>query len=807
MSGVVSGLEVLDLTSGIGGPIAAMLLADHGARVTKIEAPGGDPLRCLSGSQVWHRGKRSAILDLRDSSDQERLRKLASKADVLIEGFAPEKASELGITYEAMKDLNPRLIHCSITPYGDTKRHAHRSGYEALVAARTGHQWEARGFPGGTIARLAGIECEVPDIEIPADCWVGAPRVGPVFSGVPWVNLAVAYQALLAISAALYVRGRTGRGQQVSTSMLQGVLATTQFPWQRAENADARGFQSWIIDQRAPKGVFRCADGRWIHQWVPLPDFLLSPSKGTTLVRTLETVGPRQATNRIGTESSELVLLHLYQSDMIEAVAKFPSQDWVSLGAEVGVPLQPIRSPEEALHDPLLLADGCVIEVDDPDRGPIRQVGRVYSLSRCPSDHPSPAVPLGAHTDEVRHEADSVDLSLGRSGGERLPDRIDPSPPLAGIRVLDLGLAVAGPWGTMMLADLGAEVIKVNQIHDGFWMSTHIAMSCNRGKQSISMNLKDPRALEILNTLVASVDVVHHNMRYDASERLGVDYETLRKINPTLVYCHSRGFESGPRAHLPGNDQTGAALAGPDWLDGGLDDDGTPYWPTVSLGDTGNGFLSAIATVQALWHRARTGEGQFVDTSIIYAHLLNASMAWDTRDGLEDLPRPSLDAMQLGWSPWYRLYETHEGWLCIAAVDQVQREAVFNVLGLGELPRGEIPFDHLAPAFAARSAREWVKVFDAAGVPAEVSDPEFVMGLFDDPEMIAKGWVTSYQHPVVGKLDQLGLLFDFSETPGVIQGPPLVPGQDTRSILQSLGLENGSIEELIRDRVVSEASF
>ena len=156
--------------------------------------------------------------------------------------------------------------------------------------------------------------------------------------------------------------------------------------------------------------------------------------------------------------------------------------------------------------------------------------------------------------------------------------------------------------------------------------------------------------MAILHELVATADVVQHNMRYDAAVRLGVDYESLREIKPDLIYCHTRGFEHGERELLPGNDQTGAALAGPDWLDGGLDHDGMPLWPVISLGDTGNGFLSAIAMVQALYHRDRTGEGQFVDTSIIYAQLLNASIAWITPDGSRHGDRPQLDAMQLGWN-------------------------------------------------------------------------------------------------------------------------------------------------------------
>ncbi len=796
MNGVLDGLVVLDLSQGIAGPIAGMLLADHGARVTKIEPPGGDPTRALSGARVWHRGKRSAFLDLDDPSDRERVVALASHADVLLESFAPGEAARGGLEYEGLHARNPRLVHCSITGYGDHEGHADRPAIDALVAARTGHQWESRGVEGGTLARLGGVAPAFPDLETPSECQVGAPRPGPLFSGVPWVSLAAAYQATLAISAALRVRELTGRGQHVATSLLQGVLGTTQFAWQRVERPDAPNFQSWIVDARAPRGVFRCADGRWVHQWVPLPEFILPPSRGDQLVRTPDTHTPRQATMRIGTEATDLLVLQHYQPELAAAVAKFPSHEWEALAADVGIPLQPLRSPEEALHDPAFLADGCVIEVDDPELGPLRQVGRVYELAACPTSPPAPAVRPGADTVTVRAEAsDAVTAPpVARS------DRPSPTSPLAGIRVIDLGLAVAGPWGTMMLADLGAEVIKVNALHDGYWMSSHIAMCCNRGKRSIAMNLKDPAAMEVLHDLVRSADIVQHNMRYDAAVRLGVDDESLRAIKPDLIYCHTRGFEHGARAGLPGNDQTGAALAGPDWLDGGLDDDGIPSWPAVSLGDTGNGFLSAIAMVQALYHRDRTGEGQFVDTSIMYAHLLNASIAYDTPDGLDELPRPSLDRMQLGWSPWYRLYATTDGWLCVAAVDAQQRQALIDLLRVPA--SADVEFDAFESSFATRSARDWIEALDAAGVPAEVSDPDFVLSLFDDPEMIERGWVASYEHPVVGRMDAFGLLFDLSETPGVVQGAPFLSGQHSREILAETGRDAAAIAALLASGAV-----
>jgi crotonobetainyl-CoA:carnitine CoA-transferase CaiB-like acyl-CoA transferase len=304
---------------------------------------------------------------------------------------------------------------------------------------------------------------------------------------------------------------------------------------------------------------------------------------------------------------------------------------------------------------------------------------------------------------------------------------------------------------------------------------------------------------------------VQHNMRYDAAERLGVDYESLRAINPALIYCHTRGFERGERATLPGNDQTGAALAGSEWMDGGLDHDGNPVWSVTSLGDTGNGFLSAIAMVQALAHRDRTGQGQFLDTSIIYAHLLNNSMAWITADGATAGSRQSLDHEQLGWNALYRLYQTTDGWLCLALWREDQWTALCQALGRQDLaadPRfataaarrdadadGEL-WKILEDQFATRSAAEWFSALDALGVPCEVSSPDFVLSMFDDPEFIEKGWVASYQHRIVGRMDAMGLLFNLSDTPGRIMGPPYIPGQHSRQILHEFGYTDAGVDDL-----------
>src|SRR4029077_7555900 len=163
----------------------------------------------------------------------------------------------------------------SITGYGETGKDAHRPAYDALVAARTGPQFESPGVGGTTIGRPAPAEI-LPGCVAPDGYTIGARRSGPLFSGVPWISLATFYNATVAINAALFAREVTGRGQHVHTSMLQGALATTVGTWQRVEHAERDGFNSWVFDPRAPKGFFKGADGCWTHHWVASPRFIFN---------------------------------------------------------------------------------------------------------------------------------------------------------------------------------------------------------------------------------------------------------------------------------------------------------------------------------------------------------------------------------------------------------------------------------------------------------------------------------------------------------------------------------------------------
>ncbi len=812
MAGVLDGIRVLDLTRGISGPMATMLLVDHGADVVRIEAPGEDPFREQPGYKAWNRGKRSAVLDLRDAGDKATFLSLAASADVVIDSFRPGKAEQLGVDYASLSQTNPRLIQCSITGYGRGNSHSDRPGYDALVAARTGLQWEQRGWVGGSAPHLAGKPPLFPDFEIGYERLQGAPREGPIFPASRFPSLGAAYAAALGISAALRAREVTGRGQHVETSLLQGALAAGVMAFGVADNLEAPHFLSWIGDSRSPKGLFECKDGRWVHAWPPNPRFILSAAEGDTLNATPD-LTLREDPTRIGLGVEEIFVLDHYWEPMAKAVKKFTADEWTEAAAIAGVCMQKIRSPEEGLSDPLLFDDGVVAEIDDPELGPIRTVGVLYNLDTSPGEVWGPAPRLGEHTDAIRAEAKAAKPAPASDTGRKLAG------PLEGIRVLDFGLAVAGPYGTQILSDLGAEVIKINALYDWYWHSSQIAMCCNRGKRSIAIDLKHERAKEVLDRLLETADVVMHNMRYHAAVKLGIDYESLKERFPRLVYCHTRGFEHGPREALPGNDQTGACLAGVEWEDGGCGRGGRPMWSLTNMGDTGNGFLAAIAICQALYEREKTGRGQWCETAIVNAQLFNTSHTIARPDG-EGIERPMLDDMQTGFSAGVRLYPTADEWLCLSLLTDAHWHALGETLGLDELRPGgryaersarQAEDDAVAKllehALATLPGRTAFEQLDAAGVPCELAPGDAALGLWKESRLVEDELVASYDHRMVGHLGHPGLACQFSDTKTTVQGPPLLVGEHTREILADLGFDAATTDALFAANAVGDETI
>ena len=240
--------------------------------------------------------------------------------------------------------------------------------------------------------------------------------------------------------------------------------------------------------------------------------------------------------------------------------------------------------------------------------------------------------------------------------------------PLSGVVVLDLGQYLAGPFATMLLGDLGAEVIKVEPVRgDGMRMAGMPFLGCQRGKLDIAVDIKAPEGLEVVMRLAELADVVHHNMTKGTAARLGVDYEALRARHPELVHCNTYAYGAeGPLSHFGGLDPLYQAACGLEYEAGPVAEGNPPLYLRFGMTDTANAMVSAVGVLAALYHQRRTGEGQDLWTSLLNGAAVFSSDVFLV-EGEPGPVRPGLDRNQTGVSPCYRLFETQQGWIQVAA--------------------------------------------------------------------------------------------------------------------------------------------
>ena len=364
--------------------------------------------------------------------------------------------------------------------------------------------------------------------------------------------------------------------------------------------------------------------------------------------------------------------------------------------------------------------------------------------------------------------------------------------PLSGMVVLDLGQYLAGPFGAMLLGDLGAEVIKVEPVRgDSMRMAGMPFLGCQRGKLDIAVDVKAPEGLEVVMRLAEMADVVHHNMTKGTAARLGIDYESLSERNPHLVHCNTYAYGAeGPLSEFGGLDPLYQAACGIEYEAGPVSEGNAPLYLRFGMTDTANAMVSVVGVLAALYHQRRTGEGQDLWTSLLNGAAVFSSDVFLV-EGEPGPVRPGLDRDQTGVSPCYRLYETQQGWIQVAAFGPGQWSSLCRIVGWPDLEsydtmearladRAEIE-PSLEPAFRRRTAVAWYHDLAAAGVDAEVSidtnDGEVALHDADNERL---GLVAEYPHPTLGNLRQFGTLVDFSETPTGPYGPPPLVGEHTR---------------------------
>jgi crotonobetainyl-CoA:carnitine CoA-transferase CaiB-like acyl-CoA transferase len=376
--------------------------------------------------------------------------------------------------------------------------------------------------------------------------------------------------------------------------------------------------------------------------------------------------------------------------------------------------------------------------------------------------------------------------------------------PLDGLTLVDFGQYLAGPFGPMILADLGMDVIKVEPVTgDGMRMAGKPFFGCQRGKRDIALNIKTPEGHELAMELVRRADVVHHNMTKGTAARLGIDYQACRAVKPDIVYCNTYAYGlDGPLSASGGLDPLYQASAGIEYEAGATHHGNEPLYYRFGMCDASNAMLSVVGALAALWHARGSGEGQELWTSLLDGGTIFTSdvLLADGR-GLE---RPRLDKAQTGLGPTYRLYETQDGWVQVAAIKPAEWDALCTTLGVDPSLDPKTAEAQLELRFRTRTAVSWSYRLDDAGVPNEVAiDPRGGDLMLFDADNERLGLVTEYDHPTMGLLRQFGNTIDFSETPSSPLGPPPRIGEDTREILAWMGQDDARMAELKDGGVVN----
>jgi crotonobetainyl-CoA:carnitine CoA-transferase CaiB-like acyl-CoA transferase len=394
------------------------------------------------------------------------------------------------------------------------------------------------------------------------------------------------------------------------------------------------------------------------------------------------------------------------------------------------------------------------------------------------------------------------------------------SGPLKGIKVIELAQIMAGPTCGMLLADMGADVIKVEKLPGGddtrSYTEPSIAgesaafMMLNRNKRGIAVNLKTPGGLEVVKRLLADADVVTENYRKGTLEKLGLGYAVLEKLNPRLVYCAVSGYgRTGPYADKGGFDLIAQGFAGLMSITG--EPGGAPVKSGTSIADINAGIFAALGIVSALLARVESGRGQMVETSLMEAAIQQTYWQSAIYFATGVNPGPSGSAHIL--TAPYQAFPTADGWINVGGANQANWERIVKVIGRPELAadaRFKTNGDRmrnlaaLTPLIAermlTRSSADWIAVFEAAGVP--VGPVNRIGEMLADPQVAAREMVVEVEHTRAGRMKTLGLPIKFSATPGGVRRAAPTLGEHTREILAVLGYAAADIERLVAEGAV-----
>ncbi len=740
MPSVLEGTRVIDFGQYIAGPMAAMLLGDHGADVIRVDPPGG-PRWNTPANATWNRNKRSIVLDLKTDAGRDTARQLIAGADVVIENFRPGVMDRLGLGAAAMTaaDVNPRLIYCSLPGFGADDPRAQVRAWEGVLGAATG----AYRMSGG-----------------------GRSGSRPVYTVIPYSSAYAAFLCAVTVAMALNARARSGLGQRVEIPLFDATFTVV----------GARGLL--VNGKPMPESAFDwsrqlpCKDGRWLM-------YVANNKKFETFIKSIGMDQWRDA------KLPPQELAQKFDDVMRTRTAK----EWEDTIAEIGSEGVICHSSAEWLQHPQALASKIIANYDDPELGRFRGPGINTRLSATPGAVRTPRAKTDAHRNEILQELATRKTASVRPIEAQTTETLRAA--LQGVKVLDLCIVLAGPTCGRTLAEFGADVIKIDSPHTRTVLRHN---DINRAKRSILIDLKTKEGLEIFWKLVDQADVVLQNFRAGVAEKLGIDYERVRARRPGIIYGSMNTFgHIGPYAGRPGHEQIGQAVSGMQVRFGS----NKPATAPFAANDYGTGLMACYGVALALLHRRRTGEGQFVDSALAYtATLLQSAL-------LQDYPGKQWNEPHgqeaTGSGPLNRLYQASDGWLFLAA----RAGELAHCPALADLAaRNEADLEHeLEARLHGNTVASWVEALNKAGIGAHRVVPSLVE-LMTDPLVQARGLAVTRDHEGFGPITTTAPGVKLSRTPMTTGRPAAKPGSDAASVLADIGM-GGELDRLIRAGVIA----
>lgn len=768
MAGAFSGLRILDFTQGIAGPMASMLIGDFDAEVIKVEPPGGDRAKDLPGYLCWNRNKQRLVLDLATYPGLATARKLLAGADVAVFDAHPGELERLGLDATTLTAANPSLLHVWMPPTGTAGRWSQLPPNHDLLAAVSG---------------MAHLQFSYAD--------------QPVHLNTPQLHYDQALVAAGAIGAALYERSRSGRGQAITISGLNAVSGA-------ASGGAVSAAGMLRMGGGHPRGgspsyrLYQCGDGQWLFLGTLFQAFFLKALEAMDLLELIAEPGiDGEFTNLLRPPGNQIAIPRLDAR-----FAEKPRDEWLSILKANGVPCGPVSSREEWFHGPTVAANTMRVELKHPELGTVELPGVPAKLSATPGSvrHLAQTVKADAIPPHLPRVSPVDEVATPKGG------------PLSGIRVLDLGAVIAGAYAGTILANFGAEVIKVEPPEGDPFRPYGLGFAAyNRGKRGVCLDLKNPAGRDVFLDLVRSADAVIDNYRLGVRERLNINYPTLKAINPRIVSCSVTAYGTeGPLSGDPGFDPLVQAQSGMMAAQGG---DGEPVFYQIPVNDVASAMMAAFGVIAALYAREETGEGQEVLTSLTSQSIICQSGELTSYAGRPANAIGGHDCIGIG--ALQRFYKCEDGWVAVACSQPEHFHRLSMALGHNEWAGRFIaekamlePRDGPLAALIEATISELplAEVVDrllTGGVPA--APVTRIDETFGDPWLRANRFYEQYEHPQFGTITGVRGFADYDRTvSGFTRQAPAL-GEHSVEVLTELGFTEGLIEKLLADGVVKTA--